>query len=218
MQLDLRGRACVVFGGGQVATRKIMGLLEGAATITVVSPQLTTEIERFVNEQRIVWRNEYYRAGQLIHLHTELKRIWLVFAATDQVELNRQIVDEARALGVFVSSATDPHHADFTLPAVVRRGALTLSVSTSGASPILTQHIRDQLALDYGEEFGPWLAFLSEFREYVLSTVVDERIRRAHFAQVLTYDGPSAIREGRWEQLKELIWREYIASVDGNGE
>jgi precorrin-2 dehydrogenase / sirohydrochlorin ferrochelatase len=136
--LDLGGRPCIVVGGGAVAERKIRGLLGAGARVTVVSPALTPGLLALAAEARLHWTPREYRAG-------DLGEAWLVMIATDDHAVNEEVAAEARARRVWANCADDPERCDFALPAIARRGPLTVAVSTGGASPALAQVAREEI-------------------------------------------------------------------------
>jgi precorrin-2 dehydrogenase/sirohydrochlorin ferrochelatase len=149
VSLVVAGRRCVVVGGGEVAARKVDGLLAAGADVVVVAPSVDASI-RSRGEVAILERP--YRAG-------DLDGAWLAIAATDNPEVNRQVHDDGEALRVWVNAADDPRACSFTLPAVLRRGPVQIAVSTSGHSPALAAWIRSQI----GEILGPEVALLAEW-------------------------------------------------------
>lgn len=146
--LDMTARPCLVVGGGPVAERKVAGLLDAGARVTVVSPSATDRLREWARADRIRLLPREYAvadlAGQAV-----------VFVATDDGGINAGVARDARAVGVLVNAADDPAHCDFILPAVLSRGAITVAVSTGGASPALARAVRDELGAyldrdDYG--------------------------------------------------------------------
>jgi precorrin-2 dehydrogenase/sirohydrochlorin ferrochelatase len=136
--LEMAGRRCLVVGGGPVAERKVAGLLEAGARLTVVSPAVTARLADWARAERIRLIGREYAASDLVG-HS------VVFVATDDGRVNADVARDARAAGVLVNAADDPAHCDFILPAVLRRGELTVAVSTGGASPALARTVRDEL-------------------------------------------------------------------------
>lgn len=143
--VDMAGRACLVVGGGAVAERKASGLLESGARVTVVSPALTARLEAWAREGQIRAIRRGYEPGDLADQS-------LVFVATDDGAVNAAVAADARAAGVLINAADDPAHCDFIIPAVLRRGALTVAVSTGGASPALSRAVRDELETHFDRE------------------------------------------------------------------
>jgi precorrin-2 dehydrogenase / sirohydrochlorin ferrochelatase len=138
VMLDLAGRACLVVGGGPVAEGKIDGLLAADARVTVVSPSLTPALLTLAGEARLHWRPREYVAG-------DAAGFALVMVATSDASVNEAIAAECRAGGVWINCADDPGRCDFILPAVFRRGALTVAVSTGGVSPAMARLVREEL-------------------------------------------------------------------------
>ncbi len=149
--LDLRGRRCVVAGGGAVARRKVEGLLAAGADVLVVAPEAGGMPEGVTVERRAVRLADLDGAA-------------LVMCATDDPAINAALAREARRRGVPVNVADDPDAGDFTVPAVVRRGPLQIGVSTGGSSPALARRLRDELAEKVGEEYGEVARMLAGLR------------------------------------------------------
>ena len=176
VNLNLRGRRCVVIGGGRVAARKVRALLEAGAEVVIVSPALTPSLSELVQTGRIIWVKDSYRLGHLAGA-------WLAFAATDNTDVNAQVVRDAQIQGVPVNSASDPESGDFATPGVVRRGALTLTASTEGGSPTLSAVVREELERHFGPEWEPLTALISRLRPDIQR--LDENARRAAVRRVL---------------------------------
>ena len=144
--VEMTGRRCLVIGGGAVAERKIAGLLEVGAVVVVISPDITETITRWSKEQRITLTARRYRPGDLAGFQ-------LAFVATDDPHVNKAVFDEGREHGVWVNAADDPSHCDFILPSVLRRGDLTVAVSSGGNSPALARTIREELEAYFTGEY-----------------------------------------------------------------
>ena len=161
--LDLAGRLCVVVGGGPIAEGKVRGLLAAGARVTVVSPTLTPALAALAAEGSLTHHARAYADG-------DLAGAALALAASGDRAVSAAALAEGRARGVWVNAADDPERCDFFLPAVLRRGALTVAVSTGGASPALTRAVRDEL-----EGFFP--PELADFVEVVAGVRRDLRAR-----------------------------------------
>ena len=155
--LDLRERPCVVIGGGAVAARKVEGLLECGARVTVVAPILGPALKELLRAGRIEARLRPYADG-------DLAGAMLAIAATDEPSVNAQVAAEARARGVLLNAADDPERCDFILPAVVRRGDLQIAISTGGRSPALARRVREDLERLLPAEYAELLPLLADLR------------------------------------------------------
>lgn len=188
--LNLSGKRVVVVGGGAVGMRKLSAILESGAEVRVVDPHVPLSLP-----PEVVHIAEPYRAEHL-------EGAWLVFACAIP-EVNSQVVVDCHERGVWVNSASLPTEGDFTLPAVVHRGELTLAVSTGGAAPALARRIRERWELDFDATFAEWVRILAEVRAEVLAKIADETRRRElldsfsdwHWLARLRAEGPDAVRE-----------------------
>jgi precorrin-2 dehydrogenase/sirohydrochlorin ferrochelatase len=155
VNLVLDGRRCLVVGGGKVALRKVEGLVACGGRVTVVAPRINPELamlSEVMIEQR-PWRPE------------DLDGMWLVIAATDDPAVNRAVYDAGQRAGVWVNGADDPANCSFTLPSVVRRGDIQVTVSTGGRSPALSTWLRRRLEGEIGPEYAVLLDLLATERE-----------------------------------------------------
>ncbi|HUY29998.1 MAG TPA: bifunctional precorrin-2 dehydrogenase/sirohydrochlorin ferrochelatase [Acidimicrobiales bacterium] len=151
--LLLDGRPCLVVGGGPVARRKIDGLLAAGARVTVVAPHVIDEIADL--DVRVERRG--YRAG-------EAASYFLVVTATGRPGVDRRVFSDADASGVLVNAADDLPGCSFILPAVVRRGPVSVAVSSDGTSPALATWLRDRVAALVGPEVAHLAELLGEAR------------------------------------------------------
>ncbi|NOT55763.1 MAG: bifunctional precorrin-2 dehydrogenase/sirohydrochlorin ferrochelatase [Deltaproteobacteria bacterium] len=182
---DLTQRPCVVIGGGVVAERKVAGLVEAGATVTIISPDLTRSLQRQAESGVVGYRARRYQSG-------DLSGFFLAFTATGDAHVDTLIFAEGRATGVLVNSADDPARCDFFLPAVIRRGDLAIAVSTGGSSPALARVMREELQAMVGEDYTLLMEIAAAVR----------REARSH-SRVFTGD--------QWTSaLKEPTFRQYV--------
>ena len=184
--LDVTDRLCLVVGGGPIAEGKVRGLLAAGARVTVVSPALTPALAALAAEGRIAHRARDYADG-------DLEGAALALAATGDRAVSAAVLAEGRARGVWVNAADDPERCDFFLPAVLRRGALAVAVSTGGASPALTRAVRDELERRLPAELGELVDVVAEVRRELRERAVpvsaeawrgalDDELARLHSA------------------------------------
>lgn len=129
VSLVLQDRAALVVGGGAVATRKVEGLLPAGAHVTVVAPEVTEALRALADAGRCAWRAKAYDAA-------DLSGADIVFVATDDEDVNAQAYRDASGAHLMVNVADRPELCTFFLPSVLRRGKLSIAVSTEGASPL----------------------------------------------------------------------------------
>jgi siroheme synthase-like protein len=155
--LKIKGRKCVVIGGGEVALRKVMSLIEHGADVEVISPSLCPELDGMVKDGKIRSVTREYRSG-------DLKGAYMTVVATDNSAINRRVVAEARERHVLVNVVDDAENSDFIVPSCLRRGDLTVAVSTGGKSPALARKIRARLQKEMGEEYASLVSMVGEAR------------------------------------------------------
>ena len=172
--LDLYKKKCLVIGGGKVAERKTLSLLEHNGIVTLVSPKITPQINRLVQEGKI---NYYEKEFQ----PKDLEGAFLVIAATNNNKINKIIAQEAQNRGVLINVVDKPSDSTFILPAVVKRGNLMISISTEGKSPAFARKMKEDLEDQYGQEYGILVDILGNFRENIIQKEPDEQKRKALF-------------------------------------
>jgi siroheme synthase-like protein len=157
---NLRGKTGVVVGGGKVAFRKVRRLLGYGADLTVVSPKPCPEIVKLSKDGLIRLIRRDYEAR-------DLKDAMIAIVCTDVKEVNRKVAVQAKKGGVLVNVADDLEPSDFIIPSILRRGNLTIAVSTSGVSPALARKIRAKLENGFGEEYGSLLSIIGKVRSTI---------------------------------------------------
>jgi siroheme synthase-like protein len=198
--LEMAGRRCLVIGGGAVAERKIANLLEVGAEVTVISPEVTETIAQWAKKDAIQLNARRYRSGDLTDYE-------VAFAATDESTVNAQVFQDGRREGVWVNSADDPTNCDFILPSVLRRGDLTVAVSSGGHSPALARTIREELEKYFTQEYEQLARLAAEARNELRKqslTVSFETWRRALSGEVRQLLMRGDLAQARSHLLKEL--------------
>lgn len=180
--LTLQDRPCTVVGGGAVAERKVTGLLECGASVTVISPSLTGTLQKLAEDATIEYLPRGYEAG-------DLEGAFLAIAASDDPEANSMVWEEAADLGILANVADKPEQCNFILPSVLRRGSLTLAVSTGGASPALARKIRMDLEGRYGPEYSRLVELMERLRAWALVKIEDREKRRKALLSAALDDG-----------------------------
>lgn len=188
--LDLRDRPCVVIGGGAVAERKAIALLEAGASVTIISPALTPKLHELSDSGKINHLQKQYE-------EKDLSGEFLVLVATDSAEVNTRVASACRKKHVLVNVATSPEESSFIVPSVVDRGDLLIAISTSGTSPALAKKVRQDIEQKYGAEYELFLDKLSAIRKRVLEEVTDENKRRQVFQAIVDSDVVELIKQGK---------------------
>ncbi len=190
--LVVAGKRCVVVGGGSVAARKTRSLVDAGADVLVIAPEINEEIKALP----VKVAERPYRRG-------DLSAAWLALAATDDAAVNRQVFADGQRARVWVNVADDPDACSFTLPAVMRRGPVTVAVSTSGYSPALAAWIRERIAADLGPEVALLAELLSEARDALKAS--GRSTEDVDWRRALDSDMLDLIRTGQTAQARERL-------------
>jgi precorrin-2 dehydrogenase/sirohydrochlorin ferrochelatase len=170
MFVKLAGRKCLVVGGGPVAEGKAEGLLASGATVVVVAPAVTEKIAGWSREHRLAWHARRFEPS-------DLEGAFLVIAATGVDAVNESVFRGAEARGILCNAVDEPERCHFYYPAVVRRGALQIAISTGGLSPALASRLRQELEKQFGPEYEHWLEELGVLRQKAFALRADPRRR-----------------------------------------
>jgi precorrin-2 dehydrogenase/sirohydrochlorin ferrochelatase len=198
INLKLTGRRCAVVGGGAVAERKVMTLIAAGAEVSVFSPVLTPGLTRLAEARRLTWMPRVYAPGDLYNF-------FLVFCATDQVDINRQAAVEARAAGALVNSADAPELSDFYVPAHITHGDLLITVSTGGGSPALARRLKEDIAARYGPEYGHYLTLIAKLRPEMRDRLATAKEREKFWRETIDHEALHLLKSGKFSEAEERI-------------
>ncbi len=194
VSLQLEGRPCVVVGGGPVAERKVMNLLAAGARVTVITPEATSAIVALAETHEVIHHRREYRPGDLCGT-------FLAIAATDDPELQVAVAADADAERVLLNVVDRPALCSFIVPAVLRRGLVTVAVSTGGASPILARRLRDDVSKHVGAEYGRFARIMGALRE----RLAPGPARGQLFDALVHSPMLEHLREGRTKEVDALL-------------
>jgi len=166
--IDLRNKPAVVIGGGSVAERKVRSLIEAGADVRVISPEITKGIAELRDRALLKHSKRTYIKG-------DLKKAFIAIAGTSSPLVNKKIADEAECL---INVINVPSEGNFIVPSLVRQGALTIAISTEGASPAISKAIRKEIEGLYGKEYGRYLKFVENIRQKTLTDIKNTRKRK----------------------------------------
>lgn len=190
-----------------MAERKVRAILAAAGRVRVVSPTVTAGLSTLAHRHAIAWSCKTYS-------RTDLEGAFLVFAATDNAEVQRLVHRHAQEAGLLVNVADAPELCDFQVPAILRRGDLTVTVATNGKSPAVAAMVRRRLDRIVGEEYG-WLTELAALlREQILAGEADSERTGLLFRQILCDDMITWLREQRWDDVRHHVERVLGRPVD----
>ena len=205
--LDLQGRACLVVGGGPIATGKVRGLIEAGGLVTVVAPVVSESIAEWARDRAVMWHAREFELP-------DLDGQFLVYAATDDRDLNARVYRLADQAGRIANAVDDLDNCNFIAPAIARAGAVQVAVSTAGTSPALAKQIRDRVQ---HEVLSPDTAILSEFLGSWRAEVkrrVDTYERRQTLWEGVLEGCVPALVVSQARDRADAAMREFLARAD----
>lgn len=198
--LDIEGRNVIIIGGGSVCARKAETMLKYGARVTVVSPELTAEIEQWAAEGSLQLRRKRYDAGDLDEAN-------IVIASTDDEAVNRQIAADCRARRIPVNVVDVTALCEFIVPAILEKGSLQIAISTGGKSPALARTLKEDLEKLIGPEYDEVNQVLGTLREGAKSVLPTDIDRKRFFDGIIAQGILNLLRAGRRQQAYETIAR-----------
>jgi siroheme synthase-like protein len=199
--LKLKGRRCLVIGGGDIGLEKVEGLLACDADVTLVAPVAHPELESLAAEGSIEWERRPY-AGP-----ADLEGAFMAIAATDDSEVNIAVFDDAEKRAMLVNIVDVPPLCNFILPAIVRSGPLAIAISTAGASPALAKRMKREVSELFGEEYARLAVILNDARGWAKGTLPTYQDRKEFFEGIVNGDPDPVelLRGGQEVQVLALI-------------
>lgn len=202
--IEMKGRPVVVIGGGEVALQKVRGLIAVEAAITVVSPQLSPEMAELKQQGHFAHIEREYRPG-------DLSGYQMAFAATDDGAVNAEVYREAQERGVWLNAVDDPPHCDFIMPSIVRRGPLTVAISTGGLSPAMARKIREDLTDYFSDDYIALLELAGDVRQELRrrQIVVDTET----WNRALTPELRELLADGRYDEARQRLLSNLVPAA-----
>jgi uroporphyrin-III C-methyltransferase/precorrin-2 dehydrogenase/sirohydrochlorin ferrochelatase len=181
--LDLRGRSCLVVGGGDIAFRKVRLLNAAGADIRIVAPNISDDLTQFSGQNGHQLLVREFRPS-------DVRRQWLVVSATGNPTVERSVYETATAAGIFCNGVDDIANCSYITPAIVDRSPIIVAISSGGAAPVLARKLREQIELLLPNGVSRLAALAREWRDRVSESLVDLLNRRRFWESV--FDGPAA--------------------------
>jgi precorrin-2 dehydrogenase/sirohydrochlorin ferrochelatase len=198
--LRLKGRRCVVIGGGDIGLEKVEGLLACDADVVLVAPEAHQALVELAAEGSIRWERREYAPG-------DLEGSLIAIAATDDTDVNIRVFDDAEARAMLVNVVDVPPLCNFILPAIVRTGPLAVAISTAGASPALAKRMKREISELFGEPYAQLAVLLNDARGWAKGTLPTYQDRKEFFESIVNGDPDpiELLRAGDAHAVRELI-------------
>jgi len=201
--LDLAKKPVLLIGGGEIAFRKADRLLESGCRLKVVAPRISPSFRDWIDKHRVEAEDRSYQPG-------EAAGYFLVVAATDDPEVNRRVSADALRAQRLVNVADEPRLCNLQVPSTLRRGGLTIAISSGGDCPALARKLRSELEELVPQRYGPLLEKLASLRTHLKRRIPDSVERRNALEQILASDTVSRFLQGEDAPLEELLqlWKD----------
>jgi siroheme synthase-like protein len=199
--LRLKGRRCLVVGGGEIGLEKVEGLLACDGDVTLVAPTAVPELEELAREGSIAWDRREYAGPE------DLEGTFIVIACTDDTDVNIRIYEDAERRAMLVNIVDVPPLCNFILPAIVRTGPLAIAISTAGASPALAKRMKAEVSQLFGEEYARLAVMLNDVRGWAKGTLPTYQDRKDFFEGIVNGepDPIELLRAGDERAVLDLI-------------
>lgn len=195
--LDIKGKKCLVVGGGKVGARKAFNLAKANAKVTVISDKFLKSFES-LGKKNIKLKKRKYKTK-------DVQKQFLVFAATNNKKLNFKIKKDASKLSVLCNVADNLKLSSFILPSIVDRKDLILAVSTSGASPAMAKIIRQKLESIFGDEYAKLLLLMKNIRKEILLQKENQNKNSKLFFNLIGNDILNHIKENNENKINQIL-------------
>jgi siroheme synthase-like protein len=198
--LRLKGRRCVVVGGGDVGLEKVEGLLACGGEVTLIAPDAIEPLRSLASEGSIRWEQREYRAE-------DLERTFIAIAATNETDVNIRVYEDAERRAMLVNVVDVPPLCNFILPAIVRTGPLAIAISTAGASPALAKRMKREVAEMFGDDYARLAEMLNDARGWAKGTLPTYQDRKIFFESIVNGDPDPVelLRRGDEQAVRDLI-------------
>lgn len=210
--LDLKGKKCLVIGGGKVAERKVRALIDARAKVTLVSPKITYALSQMADMKKIYYIKDHFK-------EKHLEETFLAIGATNKPKINHRIFQAAAKVNTLVNIVDSPEECNFIVPSTVSQGDLQISISTGGKSPALAKKIREQLEIQYGRSYRDFLLLMGELRSKVLSHFSDTDYRNKIFQALVDSELLDLFKKGlnqKAEKKAEEIINSFCNQTNQN--
>lgn len=181
MFVDLKGKKVIIIGGGKVAYRKVTKLLSFEAEITVIAPDICSEIQNLSNDNsNLILKNRNFEIE-------DIKNAFLVISATNNSSKNQQVAQICKSQNIPINSVDDIENCTFLFPALIKKESLVIGCSTSGKAPDIAAFVKNTIEQDLPENIGQVVEILGILREELKHKVTTQKIRAQIIHNLLEY-------------------------------
>ena len=202
--LDLESRHCVVIGGNDEAARKVQGLVNCRAKVTVISPEIVKSLQPLVELATVTWLRKVYTSGDLV------EAALVIVADSEDLEINKQVFAEADLRNILVNVSDKPQMCSFIAPAIAEKGSLKIAISTGGGSPALTRKVKDLVSNSGVLDWGDLIPLLSKVRSEL--KIQGKNVRPDSWQESITPELLKNFQNGDYDQAYDRLISDLIRS------
>jgi len=203
---NLKNRACLVVGGGDIAARKAALLCKTGAVVSVVSPEIAVSMKKLIDSKQLSWIRSGFKAEHLT-------KHYLIIAATDNMDVNKFVYQQAQKLRIPVNVADAPELCDFILPSILDRSPILVAVSSGGKSPVLARQLRARLETLIPPSYGRLAELVGKYRQLVQQKMPTLSTRRRFWESILQGDVANHMLAGR-NKIAEQVLESALNQAD----
>jgi len=198
--LNIKNRHCLVIGGGNVAFRKVTSLREFQTRVTVLAPKICTPLLELQRKRKI-------KVIKKVYAKEYLKNFKVVFCATDNPKINKMVRNDCTEKNILLNVADMPELCDFILPAIVKRGDVTISVSSQGAAPFYAKEIKNKLNHIFPSYYQDIIEIAGEFRKLVFSNkkYKSHNLREQAFTEFFMFNWKEVLANQGKKKAREYL-------------
>lgn len=205
IMLDIKEKKCAVIGGGNIAYRKIVSLLECGAEVIVISDEVVKDIQLLIDCKKIIYFQDKYNFKYIFNCY-------LVYAATDDGTVNQAVYSQCCQKDILVNVVDKPEICSFIVPSKVQKGDLTIAISTNGKSPMLARKIRQDIEKIYDFRYEIFLDIMGEVRKEVFHRLKDQKKRSGFYKTIVYSDFLDKITYENKADIQKQIMNILLAS------
>ncbi|WP_147822743.1 precorrin-2 dehydrogenase/sirohydrochlorin ferrochelatase family protein [Salidesulfovibrio onnuriiensis] len=209
--LNLEKKHCLVVGAGEVGRRKAQSLLDsGAGGVTVIdTADPGRDMAWLLECGKVRFERREFR-------ESDLDGVFMVIASTSNHEVNQRIGALCDERGILCNIADLPEQCSFIVPASIRRGDLTVAISTAGSSPALAKRIRRELQESFGDEYAQLLSIMGALRPMMLGLGLETKENTAVFRQLANSNLLEVLASGDLDAAAEILKETLPPSLHDN--
>lgn len=207
VSISLKGKKVVVIGGGNVAQRKIKDLLKAKCNLEVYAPEVDPGLARYMDERKVKYYQQEFSEDQI-------NDAFMVIAATNDRDINNLISDYCNEKNILINVVDAREESNFLVNSIIRRGDLTIAVSTNGKAPALAARIMREIDQIYSIEYAIFIELLFEMRDLAKEQILDQKQRSDALREIAGFDVIDDLNKGNIDEVRSMMKECVLSYMD----